>query len=196
MSASARASRPRAIGCFISLVLLLFIAAIAALITLRALNLIRPFYVPMAAMAPAVSTGDHVMVESFTYSKRKPKRGDVVVFNMDKPVQALEQGIYVMRIVGEPGDTVSLTEDGLVINDKPVVMQNLAGKIHYASLQEAVYLSPGHESVLVPAGNYFLMGDNTNASADSRFWGFLPAGNIIGKVSFCFWPSTRMGMVK
>lgn len=181
-------------GCIVLLFLIL--GTIALLITIRAMGYVTPLYISSADMAPTVSTGDHVLVETFTYKSHPPQRGDVVMFRTEKG-DALDAGTYVMRIVGMPGDTLRITDEGvLFINDKPTVMHNGAGKIHYNLLDEAVFLSPKVDTVMVPKDNYFLMGDNSTGSKDSRFWGFLPTHQVMGKVSTCFWPSTRMGMVK
>lgn len=181
-------------GCMVIL-LFLFLGFIALLIAIRAMGYVTPLYISTADMAPAITAGDHVLVDHFTYKSHKPERGDVVVFTVDKG-EALEAGTYVMRIVGLPGETLRITDVGLMIDDKPTVLRNVAGKIHYSLLEEAVFLSPKVESVMVPKDNYFMMGDNTNGSKDSRFWGFLPTNKVTGKVVFCFWPSTKMGMVK
>ena len=180
-------------GCVI--LLFLFLAIIAAVITVRAMGLVTPLYISSADMSPTVSTGDHVLVETFTYKSQKPQRGDVVVFRTGKG-DALDAGTYVLRIVGLPGETLRITDEGLFINDKPTVMRNGAGKIHYQLLDEAVFLSPKVDTVMVPKDNYFLMGDNSTGSKDSRFWGFLPTHQVVGKVSLIFWPSTKLGMVK
>jgi signal peptidase I len=193
MSETVVVKRRGSAGCVI--LLFLFLGILALLITIRAMGYVTPLYVSSADMAPAISAGDHVLVENFTYKSHAPQRGDVVVFHMDKG-QALDPGTYVLRIVGMPGEKLSLTEDGLKVDDKPLVMRNMAGKIHYGLLDEAVFLSPKVDSVMVPKDNYFLMGDNTNGSKDSRFWGFLPTDKVTGKVSLIFWPSTKMGMVK
>jgi signal peptidase I len=177
------------------LVVLVILVAVAG-VTLRAIGLIRPFYMPTGEMVPAISIGDHVLMEGFTFRSRKPQRGDVVVFSTDKPGEALDPGTYIMRIAGLPGDTLRLDDGKLVVNDKVVNFTNVAGKIHYEALPEATYLNAKDETVTVPEGSYFMLGDNTNASKDSRFWGFLPINRVLGKVSFCYWPASRAKAVK
>ncbi len=125
----------------------------------ESMNLVAVADVSPAGMALGSIRGRPVlMVEGFSYRSRKPQRGDVVVFKFDKPAQELQEGIYVMRIVGLPGEKLQLTDEALLVNDQPTVLRNGAGKIHYAALQEAVYFAPGHDTVLVPEGQYFFDG--------------------------------------
>ena len=186
-------------GCALTLVLvILAILVVATGIVLSAMGYVRPFLMPTAEMVPAISNGDHVMMETFTYrsSSRKPQRGDVVVFSSEKTGEALDPGIYILRIAGLPGDTLRLEDGKLIVNDKPVNMTNIMGKIHYETLKESVFLNTTNEPVTVPEGSFFLLGDNSTATKDSRFWGFLPAKQIMGKISFCFWPVNHIGIVK
>ena len=168
---------------------------VAVLITLRLLGLLYPFYIPIASMAPAVSSGDHVIAEGLTLLKRKPHRGDIVVFKSDG-IASLKPGTtYDKRIVGEPGEHLRITDGKLYINDKPVVITNKIGEINYPITELMKSLNPKTD-VIIPQGQYFVLGDNSTNSYDSRFWGCLPVENIIGRIYFCYWPSTRIGEVK
>src|SRR5262245_36971568 len=90
----------------------IFIGVIAVigvgLISLRPLGLIRPFSIPTGAMAPAISSGDHLMMEGFSYLVRKPRRGDVVVFRTTGIDGAPPNEIYIKRVAGEPGERVRI----------------------------------------------------------------------------------------
>jgi len=167
---------------------------VGALILLRLCNLIRPFSVPTGAMIPAVSPGDHILMEGFTFLFGKPHRGDIVVFRTAGIESLPQDQFYVKRIAGEPGDHVRISEGKLFINDKPVSLSNALGEIVYN-------LPWGNEKsaktdVTVPRGCYFVLGDNSTNSLDSRYWGSVPRGNIIGRVAYCYFPPQRRGRVE
>ncbi len=162
---------------------------------LRICGLVRPFFIPTGAMTPAVSAGDHIMMEGVTFLSRQPRRGDIAVFKTDGIASLPSATFYVKRVVGEPGDHVRISGGKLFINDKQVSLSNTVGKILYDMPPQAGMLSP-QTDVTVPVGCYFVLGDNSTNSFDSRFWGSVPRGNIIGRASFCYWPPERFGAVK
>ena len=166
------------------------------LVVLRLFGLIRPFSVPTGAMTPAVAAGDHVIMEGFTYLSRQPRRGDIVVFKTDGiallPPPAT---FYVKRVAGAPGDHVRISDGKLFVNDKQVLLSNDLGQITYHLPPLAGTFSL-QTNVTVPRDSYFVLGDNSINSSDSRYWGAVPRGNIIGRVWFCYWPPERVGRVK
>lgn len=167
----------------------------SALILLRICGLARTFYVPTGGMAPAVSAGDHVMTEGFSFLFREPRRGDIAIFKTDRIAPLPPSQIFTQRIVGEPGDRVQLLEGKLFINEKQVPLCNAGGEIVYNLPRGASSYSLKND-MIVPADCYLLLGDNSTNSYDSRYWGIVPRTNIIGCVSFCYWPPTKMGSVK
>ncbi|MDQ6632180.1 MAG: signal peptidase I, partial [Verrucomicrobiota bacterium] len=147
------------------------------------------------AMTPAVSSGDHVMMEGLTFLFRRPHRGDVVVFKTDGIASLPSARMYIKRVTGEPGDHVRISEGKLFINDKQVSVSNAMGEIIYDLPPHAQTFSL-QTDVRVPSGCYFVLGDNSTNSFDSRFWGSVPRKKILGRISFCYWPPQKLGGIK
>jgi signal peptidase I len=136
-------------------------------------------------------------MEGYPLLSGKPKRGDIVAFKT-AGLELLPGGeIYCKRVVGEPGDRLRLLAGKLYVNDQLVTLRNAAGEIQYVSLPGSKYLrSADMDTVTVPEGQFFILGDNSSNSVDSRFFGCVPAGSILGRITFCYWPPGRMGSVK
>jgi len=175
--------------------LIVFVGVLAILpIALRLLGLIRLLSVPTSAMTPAVSAGDHIFSERFTYLSRKPRRGDIAVFKSDG-ILLLPPSIHVKRIIGEPGDHVELVGGSLFINGTRTALTNACGEISF-QLPRLPHSTSVTTNIVVPQRSYFVIGDNSTNSFDSRFFGVVPTKNIIGRVAVCYWPLARVGAVK
>ena len=98
-----------------------------AVVVLRVCGLVRPFSVPTGAMTPAVSAGDHVMMEGVTFLSRQPRRGDIVVFKTDGIASLPAATFYIKRVAGEPDDHVRISGGKLFANDKQISLSNAAG---------------------------------------------------------------------
>jgi signal peptidase I len=156
------------------------------------------YRVPTGAMRPALVPGDQFVMERLSYRFHQPRRGDIIVFRTAGIASiphndAWEANVvYVMRVVGLPNDTIQFLGQTLLVNgqDDPALHS-----IHPQFSPHAIYLSNAGSSVRVPENAYFVMGDNTTKSFDSRFWGFVPAKNIRGRAAFRYWPVTRAGLL-
>jgi signal peptidase I len=157
-----------------------------------------------------LSDGDHLFVNRLTYHFKGPKRGDIVVFategiKQDSDGRPLtDVGFYyVKRLVGMPGDTLKISNDMLYVKAKgsysfkPITDFGIyafnrifSKKGGYQGYFKVGRLAEKCE-VVVPDNCYFMLGDNSTWSADSRYWGFVPKRNIVGKASFVFWPFSR-----
>jgi signal peptidase I len=161
-------------------------------------------------------TGDHLLVDRFTYNFRRPTRGEVVVFKT-KGIRGLPPGVlYIKRLVGLPDEEVRigndqhLVIDGQRLDERDHGFENVyhitnPGESRYSGhVNQEVYREKFHinyeiapnfldeKSVFkVPSDAYLMMGDNTLNSLDSRSWGSAPRVNVIGRCWFVYWPFTR-----
>jgi signal peptidase I len=167
---------------------------VCTLVFLRAFGLLRTFSVPTGSMTPAVSAGDYVIMEGMTFLARKPRYGDVVVYKSDRVGSLTAGSLYIKRVAGVPGDRVSISDGKLFINHEHVSLSNSVGEIVY--YQPQMDTPQPKTGVLVPDNCYFLLGDNSINSLDSRYFGPVSRDRIIGRIFFCYWPPRRVGAVK
>ena len=173
----------------------LVVLLVATLFVLRVGGVIRLFSISNNAMAPTLLTGDYILMEKFTYLSREPRRGDLVVFKTDGLALVPQGTFYVKRVEGGPGDRVRVSGGRLYINDASPELRNAAGSTAYTAPPNSMMMALD-SNVTVPEGRFFVVGDNSTNSFDSRYWGFLPRKNIIGRALFRYWPLDREGRVK
>ena len=147
-------------------------------------------------MAPAIEAGDHVLMEGLSFWMRQPKRGEIVAFKTDGLDGVAPGTIYAKRIAGLPGERLRISRERLYANDAPTELTNAIGEIRYVHLRGSKFLTYDDETVSVPEDHYFLLGDNSAHSADSRFFGFVPAENLLGRITHCYWPPSRAGSIR
>ena len=162
-----------------------------------------------------LSTGDHLFVDRISHYLVGLKRGDIVVFTTENIVSNGEKlsdtsgYYYVKRLVGLPGDTLKIVSNNLYVKPKnesefrhikefsPKFEKIYSGKGGYQGHSNIVgysmgnYLKNNFDTFTVPEDCYFMLGDNSKFSSDSRIWGVVPRHNIIGKAAFVFWPFSR-----
>jgi signal peptidase I len=175
---------------------------------------IQAFEIPSSSMENTLLIGDHVFVNRVQFSPhggwswllpyRNPKDGDIVVF-----LSPHDLGLYVVkRIMGVAGDHIHL-RDGVVYRngvklDEPYVNHGADPNLNpyrdnFPSVQPSEFNNVAPEwqevmnqfiqgeDIVVPQGSYFAMGDNRDVSYDSRYWGFIPQANLIGRPMFIYW---------
>jgi signal peptidase I len=172
---------------------LLLAVAIALLIQAF---VVKPFRVPSESMASTIEKNERVLVDRATFHFRSIHRGDVIVFRVPASVS---QFPLLKRVVGLPGDTLSIVDDRLYVNGKALNEPYLRHAGTMVPTTPAEMLGDGASPwslaapYTVPAGRYFVMGDNRTNSNDSRYWGTVPRGAIIGRVFAAYWPLDRLG---
>ena len=158
----------------------------------------QAFKIPTGSMKPNLLVGDHLLVNKFIFAPaatplertllpmRAIRRGDVIVFKFPEEPER----DFIKRVIGLPGETLELKNQTISINGTPLAEPYA----HYlfpaaAEGEEGLLhdLRRRYGPVTVPAGHYFMMGDNRDDSQDSRYWGFLPQSYIKGRALFIYW---------
>ncbi|MBI2870834.1 MAG: signal peptidase I [Candidatus Omnitrophica bacterium] len=160
------------------------IVALAVTYHIRA-NIAQPYKMASDSMCPALMKGDRFFVNKAIYRRLEPQRGDIVVF--DYPVDP--KRTFIERLVGLPGETVELRDGRVVVNGVVKTEGSLSQFYYY---NQAPYADEG-QFTTVPADSYFVLGDNSGNSMDSRSWGFVPKKNLTGKAYKIYWPLDRSG---
>lgn len=171
--------------------------------------LFEPFRIPSSSLEPTLLIGDFIIVNKYDYGMRlpvwhkkvlgsgTPERGDILIFRWP-PNTSFD---FIKRVIGVPGDHISYMNKQLTINGQKIE-QKLIGKSlaqdengewqadereeDLFGVKHRIFIDPNKTSrdfndIVVPEGQYFVMGDNRDYSADSRYWGFVPDKNIVGK---------------
>ena len=174
-------------------------------------TLVQAFIVPTPSMESTVLVGDHLLVDKLSYAPpgsvsryflpyTEPKRGDVIVFRY--PIDISQN--FVKRVMGVPGDHIKVVDKVVYLNGHPLqepYVQHISPGIEpyrdnfpsspwggvFDRAREMLAQHVINGEIVVPPDNYFAMGDNRDNSLDSRYWGFVPRENIIGKPLVIFW---------
>lgn len=124
------------------------------------------------SMKPTLQPGNLLLVNKLAYKWGEPKHGDVIVFHY----QGSKNDDYIKRLIGLPGDVVTVKNRIVYVNDIGLTEPYIADLPAYEG------------SWTVPEGNVFVLGDNRNNSSDSHQWGFVDMKDIVGKALFIYWP--------
>jgi len=155
---------------------------------------VQSFYIPSPSMVPTLQVGDRIMVNKLSYDLHDVHRGDIVVFKRP-PLETQNFADLVKRVIGLPGETIS-TKDGHVYIDGKLLNEPWLppGPSSYTGAlpndQHPQFNMPG--PVTIPAGEYFVMGDNRTDSEDSRYFGPIPKALIVGRAMAVVWPLSQV----
>jgi signal peptidase I len=162
--------------------------------------IVQAFKIPTGSMRPTLMEGDLILVNKFIYGAKVPfidfrlpqvgklTRGDVIVFVYPEDTKK----DFIKRLVGLPGETVEIKNGTIFINDKPLLDPVFSQRYYYNRGDFAIE----SQKITVPADSYYALGDNSASSKDSRYWGFVPKKNILGKAILIYWPLNRIRMIK
>jgi signal peptidase I len=160
--------------------------AVAVAVVVR-LAVAQMFFIPSASMAPTLAVGDRIVVDKLAFRLGDVHRGDIVVFSRP-PGVAAHYADLVKRVVGLPGDTLRAVGGRLLLDGRPLAEPWLAHPVPptWAGQVTAPYnlVRP----YVVPAGHYFVLGDNRTDSEDSRFFGPVAGDALVGRMAFKMWP--------
>lgn len=148
---------------------------------------LQPFLVEGNSMEPNFHNQEFLLVDRITYLFRQPKRGEVIVFRY--PKNPSED--YIKRIIGMPGDNVKIENGEILINNQ-LLEENYLQNTIFTNVETRIN---NNLDVNVGQKEYFVLGDNRNASSDSRVWGMVPRKNIIGRAWFVLYPVQYFGKV-
>ena len=190
--------------------LVLIVALALGLAWLIQAFVVKPYKIPTGSMEPTLAIGQRVLVDRIGNDFFSPSIGDIVVFHppegavdgangtcgvpqtgnemCPRPTPKASSTTYIKRVVAVGGDTIALINGHVILNGK---RQNepFANLSACASGNSCTYSTP----IKVPAGYFFMMGDNRGDSDDSRFWGPVPDAWIIGAAFATYWPPDRIG---
>ncbi len=172
--------------------------------------IVQAFKIPSGSMRDTLQIGDHLFVNKFIYGIRilwnkenrifqfkSPNRKDIIVF--EYPPEPSKD--YIKRCIGLPGDTVKIEDKKVYVNGnllkEPYVTHkdpNIYSNAGY--IPENLRPRDNYGPVDIPDGKYFVLGDNRDFSADSRYWGLLPGEYIKGRALFKYWPPSRIGLIE
>ena len=161
---------------------------------------IQAFKIPTGSMRMTLLEGDRILVNKLRYGPKiplskhrlpgftEPKAGDVVVFIYPED----KKRDFIKRLIAVGGDKVEIKEGKIYVNGKPVGISPIKN-IYYYNRGDFGQVD---KAIEVPRDNYFVLGDNSASSKDSRYWGFVPKDMVIGRAELIYWPLNRMRFIK
>ena len=149
---------------------------------------VQSFWIPSGSMEPNFHIGDRISAYKLFYGINNVKRGDVIIFKF--PLNPRKN--FIKRAIGLPGDEIRIEDKKVYINGKllnePYVVHRDTGNVGFPRDQ--------YGPIKVPSDSLFMMGDNRDSSDDSRYWGFVPAENIVGEAFLRYWPPWRIKIIR
>jgi signal peptidase I len=151
----------------------------------------EPFVVEGTSMSPRFETNDFLIIDKITYHFESPQRGDIIVFKYPYDTSTN----YIKRIIGLPGETVKIANNQVTIYNSSHQNGFILSEPYVSSGNVTAVSDLSKNEFTVPQGEYFVLGDNREASSDSRAWGYLPSTDIIGKVDIEAYPFSAASIV-
>jgi signal peptidase I len=158
---------------------------------------IATYSIPSGSMEPTLQVGDRIVVDKLSYHLHGVDLGNIIVFSTPPKEDCAGPPVanLVKRVVGLPGQTISLSGGNVLINGRllaqPWLPASEQGRTYPGPSPEAYSL---HHPYRIPHGDVYVMGDNRTLSCDSRYWGPISESTIVGKVDLRIWPLSRLGL--
>lgn len=170
-----------------------FIAILAAIFVIIRFFIAEPHRVSGNSMVPNFHDGDYLITNKLASNKLpikfgQIKRGEVIILNNPRNTDQ----VFIKRVIGLPGDKISISGGKVFINNEPLSEPYLPPNTITAG---GSFLAEGEE-IVIPDGQYFVMGDNRSGSSDSREWGTLKSDLIIGQAYLRYWPPQKIELLK
>jgi signal peptidase I len=173
------------------------IVAILVAVLLRTF-VVATYSIPSGSMEPTLQVGDRIVVDKLSYHLHGVDRTNIVVFSTPPNENCAGPPVadLVKRVIGLPGETISLQDGSVYINGRLLPEPFLQ-----PAIRTDTYPGPSnngyalHHPYRIPAGEVFVMGDNRPESCDSRYWGPIRESTIVGKVDMRIWPMSRLGFI-
>jgi signal peptidase I len=155
---------------------------------------IQAYKIPSGSMKPTLQIGDHLLVSKFNYGIKipllrttliptgTPRRGDIIVFIYPED----RSKDFIKRLIGLPGDSIEIRDKQILLNGQPW-SDGYGVHVDNMILPRSVQPRDNFGPVVVPPDAFFVLGDNRDESYDSRYWGFVPAQDILGKALVIYW---------
>jgi signal peptidase I len=174
---------------------------------------VQPFKIPSGSMRMTLIEGDRLFVNKLRYGPKllpeilavryrdkvpvpdwlaksrlpgltKPQRGDIIVFVYPED----QKRDFIKRLIAFGGETVEIKDGKIFVDGKAIDEPRIRNRYYYNGGE----FGEKDLRIVVPAGHYFTLGDNSQSSHDSRYWGFVPEDYVIGRAEFIFWPVSRV----
>ena len=149
---------------------------------------VQAFKIPTGSMRPTLIEGDRILVNKFIYKFREAKRGEVIVFISPED----KKKDFIKRLIGLPNEKIQILNGAVLINDNALSEDAILKRQYY---NRGDFGEEG-QSVTAPNDAYFVLGDNSNSSRDSRYWGFMPKKYLLGRAFLIYWPPNRIRIIK
>jgi signal peptidase I len=176
-----------------------FLIALVIALAIRTF-VVQAFKIPTSSMFPTLRAGDRILVNKLFYGPRipftkirlpslqEPQRGDIIVFIYPEDPKK----DFIKRLIAFGGEKVEI-KNGSIYIDGQITAESRLQHLYYYNRGE--YGEEG-QVITVPEGCYYVLGDNSASSRDSRYWGFVPKDNLLGKAMVIYWPLNRMRITK
>ncbi len=159
------------------------LVVVVGLVLIIVIFLYQPVRVEGVSMMPRIHDQERIFINKFEYRFSSIRRGDVVVFSF--PLDP--HRTFIKRIIGLPGETVQILDGKVYINSQ---------ELRESYVPRSFEIDEQETPILVSSDHYYVMGDHRNMSNDSRSWGLVPRGNIIGKAVLRYWPLDEFGLIR